>query len=203
MNTRQITKVVITGGPCAGKTTAMKHIHKIFSELGYKVLFIAETATELISGGVAPWVLNSNADYQTCQLKLQIAKERVFEEAATKIPGSNPILIVCDRGIMDNIAYMTHEDFDSIINQLNLTEAQINAEYGAVFHLETTAKGATEHYTLANNAARTETIEEAVALDDKLISAWKNHPHHRIIDNSGNFEDKLERLIEEIKGFLG
>ena len=49
-----IVRIVITGGPCAGKTTAMSWIQNAFTKLGYRVLFIPETATELISGGVAP-----------------------------------------------------------------------------------------------------------------------------------------------------
>ena len=60
----QITKIVITGGPCAGKTTGMGRIQKEFVKLGYKVLFVPETATELITGGVAPWTLVSNEEYQ-------------------------------------------------------------------------------------------------------------------------------------------
>lgn len=202
MSKKQITKIVITGGPCAGKTTAMEHIKKAFSEMGYKVLFIAETATELISGGIAPWVLGSNFEYQYCQLKLQLAKEKVFEEAATKIPDCDKILIVCDRGIMDNRSYMTGNDFEKAKELLSLEEGAIHQSYGGVFHLVTAAKGAERFYTLENNSARTETVEEAAIMDDKLIAAWKGHPHHRIIDNSGTFEDKMSRLIEEIKTFL-
>ncbi|MBR3576898.1 MAG: AAA family ATPase, partial [Clostridia bacterium] len=56
---KHITKIVITGGPCAGKTTGMGWIKKAFTAMGYSVIFIPETATELISGGVAPWTLNS------------------------------------------------------------------------------------------------------------------------------------------------
>ena len=33
----EITKVVLTGGPCAGKTTALQKIEKEFTEKGYKV----------------------------------------------------------------------------------------------------------------------------------------------------------------------
>ena len=40
-------------------------------------------------------------------------------------------------------------------------------------------------------------------MDDKLISAWTGHPHFRIIDNSTDFEEKLERLLKEIASFLG
>ncbi len=58
-----ITKIVITGGPCAGKTTGMSWIQNAFTERGYKVLFIPETATELITGGVSPSTCASNAEY--------------------------------------------------------------------------------------------------------------------------------------------
>ena len=75
---KSISKIVITGGPCAGKTTGMSWIQNAFTERGYTVLFIPEIATELISGGVAPWTCGSNGEYQKCQLKLQMEKEKVF-----------------------------------------------------------------------------------------------------------------------------
>jgi nucleoside-triphosphatase THEP1 len=34
-----IHKIVITGGPCAGKTTALSWIQNAFSQRGYAVLF--------------------------------------------------------------------------------------------------------------------------------------------------------------------
>ena len=64
----EITKIVITGGPCAGKTTAMNRIQGEFTKLGYTVLFVPETATELITGGVAPWTCGTNVEYQKCQI---------------------------------------------------------------------------------------------------------------------------------------
>ena len=77
-----ISKIVITGGPCAGKTTAMNWISNAFRERGYDVLFVPETATELITGGVAPWTCKTNSDYQHCHMKFQLEKEKVFEQAA-------------------------------------------------------------------------------------------------------------------------
>ena len=200
---KQITKIVITGGPCAGKTTGMSWIQNAFTELGYTVLFIPETATELISGGVAPWTLSSNLDYQLCQMKLQIEKEKIFEEAAGKTFNSDKVLLVCDRGIIDNKAYMTEGEFKSALLKLDLNETELRDTYDAVFHLVTAAKGAEEFYTLSNNSARTETVEEASAMDDKLISAWTGHPHLRVIDNSNGFEEKMKQLISEISSFLG
>lgn len=197
-----IKKIVITGGPCAGKTTAMSWIQNAFTQRDYTVLFVPETATELITGGVAPWTCGTNRDYQKCQMQLQIEKEKVFCEAAKTMP-SEKVLIVCDRGALDNKAYMDELEFSSVLGSMDLNEVTLRDNYDAVFHLVTAAKGAEECYTTANNAARKETVEEAARLDDKLISAWTGHPHFRVIDNSTDFEKKLRRLISEIASFLG
>lgn len=199
---KEITKIVITGGPCAGKSTAMSRIQDYFSELGYRVLFVPETATELITGGVAPWTCKTNADYQRCQMILQLEKEKIFEAAAATM-NEQKILIVCDRGIIDNKAYMTEEEFESTVNFLSANEVELRDNYDAVFHLVTAAKGAEEFYTTANNSARTETAEQAAELDDKLIAAWTGHPHFRVIDNETDFDSKMKRLLSEISSFLG
>lgn len=198
----ELTKIVITGGPCAGKSTAMSRIQTTFTELGYTVLFVPETATELITGGVAPWTCGSNADYQLCQLQLQLEKERIFEQAAGTM-NAEKVLIVCDRGTIDNKAYMSETEFDRATRHVGIHEVDLRDRYDAVFHLVTAAKGAEEFYTLDNNAARTETAAEAAAKDDALIAAWTGHPHLRVIDNSTDFNGKMRRLIAEIAAFLG
>lgn len=198
----EITKIVITGGPCAGKTTAMSRIQSEFTQMGYTVLFVPETATELITGGVAPWTCGSNVDYQMCQMELQLTKERIFMQGAATMPVQK-VLLVCDRGTLDNKAYMSDEDFTRVLASLGYNEVDLRDNYDAVFHLVTAAKGAEKFYTTVNNTARIETLEQAVALDDKLIAAWTGHPHLRIIDNSSDFEDKLNRLLVEISAFLG
>lgn len=197
-----ITKIVITGGPCAGKTTALSWIQSNFTKMGYTVLFVPETATELITGGVAPWTCGTNVDYQKCQMRLQLDKERIFQQGAESMPVQK-VLIVCDRGALDNKAYMTELDFACVLSSVGCNEVELRDSYDAVFHLVTAAKGAEKFYTTSNNSARTETVEQAAALDDKLIAAWTGHPHLRIIDNATDFEDKLKRLIAEISSFLG
>ena len=199
---KKIAKIVITGGPCGGKTTAMSWIQNAFTRMGYAVLFVDETATQLISGGAAPWLSTSSRDFQWRLLELQLNKEKTFVEIA-KTMKSDKILVVCDRAALDNRAYMTAQDFRFVLRQMNTNEVALRDQYDAVFHLVTAAKGAERFYTTANNAARTETPEQAAALDDKLIAAWTGHPHLRVIDNSSDFEEKMRRLIGEISAFLG
>lgn len=198
---KKIVKIVLTGGPCAGKSTAMNWIQNFFQKKGYTVLFVPETASELITSGITPWNLKTNIDFQESIFNLQLHKEKVFQDAALNM-NNDKILIVCDRGILDNRAYMTNKDFNYLLKIMNLNEVQLRDSYDAVFHLVTAAKGAKEFYNL-DNPARTETIEEAIKLDDKTISSWTGHPHLRIIDNSTDFENKMKRLLTEISHFLG
>ena len=196
-----ITKIVITGGPCGGKSTALSKIEKHFTGLGYRVVFINETATEMITNGVAPWI-GKNTDFQIALLSTQQHKEKLYADWVDKL-NEDKVLMVCDRATLDNKAYMTEEEFAVVLSKMNTNEIGLRDSYDAVFHLVTAANGAKEFYTTANNEARTESAAEAVELDDKLISAWTGHPHLRVIDNSKSFEDKIQRLISEISSFLG
>ena len=198
---KQICKIVITGGPCAGKTSAMEYINKYFGERGYTVIFVPETASELILGGIAPWTCKTVLEYQLCQTKLQISKEKIFMEGVRSHKGDK-ILMVCDRGLMDNRAYMSEEEFQDLLKIMGMTEEDMLSPYEAVFHLETVAKDNAEFYTLDNNGARTETVEEAVALDKRLAEVWSNHPNHFVIHSHDEMESKLKLLAEKIEHHL-
>lgn len=200
---KHITKIVITGGPCSGKTTAMSWIQNSFKKKGYFVIFVPEVATEIIGAGFSPISFMNIIQFQKFIIEKQLANEKIYTEYANQICNYDKILMVCDRGSLDGKAYMSENDFTKMLNDLNLNETSLRDNYDAVFHLVTAAKGAEEFYTLENNSARTETAEQASLLDDKLISAWTGHPHYKIIDNSCNFEEKMKRLISEITNFLG
>ena len=77
--------------------------------------------------------------------------------------------------------------------------------YEAVVHLVTAADGAEQFYTSANNEARYETVEEAVALDRKLINSWVGHPHFTIVDNldPNGFQAKIDRSLDAVFKTIG
>lgn len=199
---KKITKIVITGGPCAGKTTALSWIQNAFTDLGYHVIFVPECATELINAGISGKTCKSVLEFQNALMKLQIERETIYEKVAKTI-NNDKVLIVCDRGVMDSKAYLTNLEFTTVLNELNKNEIELRDNYDGIFHLVTAAKGAEEFYTTENNKTRTETISEAKIADDRLIDAWNGHPHYRIIDNSTNFEEKIRKLIKEISLLLG
>lgn len=197
-----IIKIVITGGPCAKKSTALRYIQatKAFTDMGYTVLCVPEAATELMTNGITPKSCNSLVDYQMRQLKFQLDNERIFEAKALEAK-TDKILILCDRGTLDGKAYMPEKDFEDMLKKFNTDETELLKNYDAVFHLITTAKDAKEHYTLESNPARSETIEQAITLDDKILNVYKHHPHRYIINNS-DFEHKTQKLIAKISEIL-
>ena len=76
-----VTNIVLTGGPCAGKSTGLSRIEQELSKRGYKVYVVAETATEVITGGIKPSEI-SWLEFQMSIFEIQTIKENIFRERA-------------------------------------------------------------------------------------------------------------------------
>ena len=195
---KQIWSIVITGGPCSGKTTALSTIEQELTNKGYYVLTVPETATELISSGIRPFEnCMSLYEFQYFVFEKQINKENLYKKAAKKVPAEK-VVILFDRGIIDNKGYVTKEEYKTLLANFNLNERTVRDRYDAVFHLVTAAEGAEEYYSLDNNNARTETPEQARKLDREGMENWTGHPHFRVIDNAAGFDGKMKMLMKEI-----
>jgi len=206
---KNITKIVLTGGPCAGKTTALVKINEHFSNLGYKVFTVPEVPTMVTQSG---WnYLTDNMDFykegEKVILELQLSLEEKMTHIAETCP--EPCLIVCDRGAMDISAYISPEMWEELTEACGTSTAELKgAHYDAVLHLVSAADGAEKYYTTANNAQRYEKADEAGlaiarSLDKKIVQAWTGHPHLRVINNGEDFERKMQRVIKEISSVLG
>lgn len=201
---QKIAKIVLTGGPCAGKTTALARIIQYFTYRGYAVYAQPEAATLFNQAGVNFLTDDREQFFESEKqlLSFQLHTEDCFQKMAEK--AGKPVIIVYDRGVMDVAAYMSGDMWQALLDELGLNDVEVrDRRYDAVLHLCTAAKGAAEFYTCENNSSRTENIEQAVALDDKIIKAWTGHPHLRVVPNSGTFEDKLNAVLAEISSILG
>ena len=204
----EIKKIVLTGGPCAGKTTALVKITEYFSGFGYKVFNVPEVPTIYSTAG---WnYLTPNRDLyfegERAILTTQLALEDQFAKLAEVC--TKPVLIVCDRGTMDISAYMKPEEWDTITGMAGTSPSELRERYDAVLHLVSAADGAEQYYTTATNSTRYEQANEeglriARELDKKVIRAWTGHPHLRVINNHDDFDTKLNRVLKEISTVVG
>lgn len=200
---KTITKIVLTGGPAGGKTTLTSRLVKELSSIGYRVFIVPEAATELISGfGIKPFGnCLSMFDFQYFVVSSQLHKERLALEAAELVP-EEKILIICDRGVLDDKAYVSQKEFNQVIARFNLTEKELLESYDAVIHLVSSSKGAEFAYNY-DNAARYETLEQAREKEDATLLCWRNHKHRVVIGNSYNFENKIRKAMNEVYTILG
>ena len=204
----EIKKIVLTGGPCAGKTTALVRITDYFSNYGYKVFTIPEVPTLYSQGGWNYQTPNRQLYYEgeRAILQTQLALEEQFMQLAQVC--QKPVLIVCDRGTMDISAYMTPDMWNDIVAKAGADSNSLRNRYDAVLHLVSAADGAEAYYTTATNAIRYEKADEeglriARELDKKVIHAWTGHSHLRVINNHDDFDKKMQRVLHEISAVLG
>lgn len=202
-------RIVLTGGPCGGKTTALTTIVRHFTALGYKVFTVPEVPTIFTQSGMDYLTHNRAFFYQgeKSTMQIQMALEDAFISMAETIT-DRPTLVICDRGMLDITVYMGDEIWEEISCDLNLTKEQLLARYDGVIHLVTAADGAEAYYTTANNAQRLEKADEeglamARSLDQRTLNVWSNHPQIHVVDNEGNFQHKLDRVIEIITKMTG
>lgn len=202
-----ITKIVLTGGPCAGKTSALVRVIEHFSSLGFKVFTIPEVPTLFTQAGMDYLTKNRGFFYEgeKATLEIQLLLEDKFTRMAQECPGDS--LIICDRGTMDISAYMAPETWEEITRAVGTSTPELRQRYDAVLHLVSAADGAEQFYTTANNKSRNESNDEeglriARGLDKKVIKAWTGHPHLRVINNDEDFERKMNRVLKEISDVL-
>lgn len=203
---KKIVKIVLTGGPGSGKSDAADCMKKklkfddnnsVYFLDGYRLLFVTETASELISGGVAPFTTKTVKQFQSLLFNLQIAKEKAFDEGIRAMDGEK-FVIIYDRGLMDGGAYLTDGEFDDLIDEKGMSRDRIKARYDAVIALESRE----EYYTRSNNESRTESSVEAKLTAERTLSIWKDHPRFYFIKAENKFEAKVDRVIDTVKQVL-
>ena len=205
---KDIKRIVLTGGPCAGKTTALVRIIEHFSNLGFKVFTVPEVPTMYSQGGWSYLTPNHDLYYEgeLAILQTQLALEDSFMRLAETC--TRPTFVVCDRGTLDISAYIDKQMWGELCEKCGTSANNLRSRYDAVLHLVSAADGAEQYYTTATNSTRYEQANEeglriARDLDKKVNRAWTGHPHLRVINNHDDFDAKLNRVIMEISNVLG
>lgn len=216
----RIVKCVLTGGPCGGKSSAAEIIKREALKAGYRCLFIPEVYTIVVANGVEyPKEEDEEEllDFHKVMLKMQLQMEDSFTEFAEQYSakGEN-VLILLDRGFIDNKSYVPTQLWKMVLNHFRYSsdEAVMN-RYDIVLHLKSVAVDARHYYSIEGHTTRLETADEAQKLDELLSEAWEPHPQHFSIDNSmittatetthtqeESFNWKMKRVWETLEPFL-
>jgi hypothetical protein len=105
-----VVRIALTGGPCAGKSSALAHLCKAATAEGFDVITAPEVATLFLNSGCHfPAVEDGDFTekvfaFQVCILKQQLQLERCITTIAAST--GRPTIVCFDRGLLDCKAYM-------------------------------------------------------------------------------------------------
>ncbi len=184
-------RIVLTGGPGGGKTTAADLFRR---EIGERVVIVPESATLLFSGGF-PRSKHPQAAAAAQQAIFHV--QRQLEDVQSFLYTDRVLL--CDRGTVDGAAYYPGTP-DKFFSSLGTSfEAEL-ARYDGVIFFESAAVGG---MTIeGGNPIRNESIEQAVALDGRLRELWMHHPRFILVRHDASFFKKIALGLAELDNMV-
>lgn len=178
-------RIVLTGGPGAGKTAILELIRQSFCD---HVKVLPESASIVFGGGFP------RGDAELMRMAAQRAIFYVQRELEAAADASNPAIVLCDRGTIDGAAYWPSTE--DLWLSLGTTLDEQLGRYDAVIHLRTpTGLGGYNH----QNPLRTESATEAAGLDARILHAWERHPRRFIVESSADFLDKAAHALDILR----
>jgi hypothetical protein len=182
-------RLVITGGPGAGKTASLEMARRILCD---HVGFASESASIVFGGGFPrEQGLHAERAAQRAIFYVQRELESLFDDRA----GLD--LVVCDRGTVDCAAYWPGDEAGFYGTLGTTREAELD-RYAAVVHLRPPVDG--DGYV--RKGLRIESAAEAARIDARIEQCWRGHPRRVFVDHSHDFVAKVRRVIGLIEAEL-
>ncbi len=193
----KIPRIVLTGGPCSGKSSIMESLK---SAAGSYIHCVPETASIIISQvGIKPISGDPFAMQRFNRLIYRV--QRIFEATSAEYAISQgKKAIVLDRGSVDNAAYMPGglKEMEDVYKTSRKSEY---AQYDLVLYLEVPPANIYEKMK-SHNPARSEDYNQAKELGKCIREAWEDHPNFHVISNKGGWKKKEESVLEAIINFI-
>jgi predicted ATPase len=174
-------RVVLTGGPGAGKTAVLELIRLFFCE---HVKTLPEAAG-IVFGGRFP-----RSDRPPLRQSAQRAIYHIQRELESVAETDDAAVVLCDRGTIDCAAYWLGDG--DLFSSVGTTRAQELGRYDAVIHLRTPTSP--RDYN-RDNPLRLESMEEASAIDVRIAAEWSDHPRRFIVEPTEDFLHKAAQAL--------
>ncbi len=182
-------RVVVTGGPGAGKTASLETARRMLCE---HVAFAPESAS-IIFGGGFPRERGAHSERAA-----QRAIYHVQRELEALYDGHQDVgVLVCDRGTIDCAAYWPG-DLAEFYRQLGTSLEGELARYALVIHLRPPA----DDDGYERTGLRIESASEARRIDARIERAWRGHPRRIFVEHTHDFVAKVSRVVAILESEL-
>lgn len=185
-------RIVLTGGPGGGKTTAADLLRR---EIGDRIVVVPEAATMLFAGG---FPRSDQPDARRAVQRAIYAVQRNIEDVqAARYPQRT---LLCDRGTVDGAAYWPDDAGPDFFAAVGSSLDDELARYDAVLFFETAAVGGQS--IEGGNPTRVEDEAYAIVLDARLRELWGRHPRFLFVPHSTSFMAKLSLALGMLQGLI-
>jgi predicted ATPase len=181
-NRHGVRRVVLTGGPGAGKTAVLELVKLSFCQ---HVTVLPEAASIVFGGG---FPRSMEVEWAQAAQRAIFYVQRELETAAEY---GNPAVVLCDRGTPDGSAYWVGRP--DMWTSLETTLSAQLPRYAAVIHLRVPS---IEQGYNNSNPLRLETAAGAKRIDDRIARLWERHPRYFSIGPEESFIDKAKRVLD-------
>jgi predicted ATPase len=181
-------RIVLTGGPGAGKTVISKRLAAADPD---RFVLVPEAATQVYDALQTRWDkldLAGRRDVQRKIYQLQVDQE---DRTAAASPGK---VLLLDRGTIDGAAYWPDGPDDYWRDVGSTLERELK-RYDAVIWLETAAALGLYDGD-ASNFCRFEDPAAAVESGKLLLKLWGGHPNLKHVGAFASVEDKVAAVRE-------
>lgn len=189
-----VRKLVITGGPSAGKTNITR---LLASEFPDRLVLVPESATAVYERENTHWTLLDTDGRRGIQRRMYHYQLQNEELLAAANPGR---ILLLDRGTVDGATYWPDGPEAFFKDRNTSLEAEL-ARYDVVVWLETVAVTG-EYRREADNEKRFESAEEAIRKGLELLDVWGQHPRFHIVPADKDWERKVDAVRALISQFL-
>jgi len=198
--------VVLAGGPCAGKTSAMPLLRDRLKKRGFQVLTVQETATHFWgnSDGFQPeWEgTDSQVAMQRIFLDYQISQEEAFKAFGHLHP-TKPAVLLLDCCTLNSKIYVSDEQWAKVLTIGGgppLKEEELLARYDMIIHMTTCAGEAQYEWGPdSNNPGRYHSPEQAKKIDERSLQVFAPHKHVCVVPYCPSLEDKIQQVFAQIE----
>ena len=181
-------KIVLTGGPCGGKTDSIEFLSKKLIEQDYLVKVVDETANFLLKLGYMPSVNISTFDFQNLLFKIQFLNEYMSE-------GKSNILL-CDRGLFDGKVYIGNDDFQKILDLNKVKEKEVFSTYDGALYFRSISYEYPDEFSKKRIY---ESPEVGRIRDERCKEIWIDKIVPCNYDNLDGFENKQKMIYLALK----
>jgi predicted ATPase len=176
-------RVVLTGGPGAGKTVVSAAIARADPA---RFVLVPEAATQVYDALRTRWDLLDPEGRRNVQRRIYRLQREQEERLAAEFPDKTLLL---DRGTVDGAAYWPEGPADYWRDVGTTAQAEL-ARYDKVIWMQTAAAvGAYDGHS--SNPCRFENAEAAIASGNLLKALWAGHPNLLLVDAYPRLDEKI------------